>query len=232
MRSRKTASPSKQDLEQKILVFFEGLRTPPADLSGLLKEITLHVSLRERHLEDYGSDDPPAVQLEKVENYLNCLKALRKAWSFLPRSAREVTLDNIASSESTLLPDIVTSKLPSLFYTDKDSLPDWRRRGLDHVSGWGYDLEMIDALYESGYWYKVNVSHKLIRTDGSHIGLVANISCACERHGIKLSAKPRSVFYRLILIVFPQMNDPGALIKLALTVRNAEISYLDNVIPA
>ncbi|WP_146256316.1 hypothetical protein [Pseudomonas sp. LLC-1] len=231
MRSRKTISPNSQDLEAQLLLLLERLRKPPADLPGLTKAIILHVSHREDFLKNYGGDEPPAMQLERIDNYLDCLKALRKAWSFLPRGAREVMLDNVAISKSTMLPDPITSKLPSLFYDDKDSLPGWRKLGLDQVSGWGYDLEIIDVLYESAFWYKLNVSQRLVRTDGSHVGLVANIASSCEKYGIKLSFKPRSLFYRIILTVFPEMSDPGALIKLALATRSVEVSYLDDVSP-
>ncbi|MEH6491583.1 hypothetical protein [Halopseudomonas sp.] len=219
MKQDKTSTLSETELYDALLNTLNSLREKPKEPHLLATGICQRVGWRETYKKCYGISEAPAIQLEKIDTYISTLKAARKAWSALPKETRELLGEFIASSDSTLLPNQTIAKLSSVFYSDKSKLNEWRTNGLAHVDSWGSELEMLDLLLESATQIRGTIIVKLVRADSTHIGLVANIASVCEDHGIKISSKPRSVFTKIILTVFPDMLDPSNLIKNAISIR-------------
>jgi hypothetical protein len=219
MKQDKTSTLSSTELYGALLNTLNSLREKPKEPNLLATEICKFVGWREAYQKNYGIDEAPAIQREKMETYIANIKSARKAWAALPKATREIIGEYISNSDSTLLPNQTISKLSSVFYSDKSKLNDWRKKGLDHVESWGSELEMLDLLLESAIQIRDEIVATLVRADSTHIGLVANIASVCEDHGIKISSKPRSVFTKIILTVFPDMLDPSNLIKNAISIR-------------
>lgn len=219
MRAAKTASPNKLILRAEIERLILGLRKPPENPQQLTEVICRHVSDREAYLSRFEENITPKEHADKVDDYIKALKLARKAWIALPKMARDLPIEYIADSESTIFPVEIISKISAMYFQDQSALPEWRREGLAKVDGWGFDLEALDLMFESISKYRDIVAQDLKRKDSTHIGLVANIANVCEKHKINISSKPRSVFAKIIRAVFPEMLDPGALIEAAVDLR-------------
>ncbi len=221
MINNKYRTPERTELKGALVQLLEKLRKPPKDPQELAELICVRIEWREQASKEYGAHEPYAKQMEKLDAYIKCLQATRRAWTLMSRHARDCQLDYAVESEATLLPGSVIVKLPTVYYSDKTELPEWRREGLDNVDGWGYSLEMLDILYESALWYK-GIANQSKRNNGSPIGFVAEVAKLCERRGIALSSKPRSVFSKIICVIFPEIVDPSGLIKTALKVDRGD----------
>ncbi|VVO69974.1 hypothetical protein [Pseudomonas fluorescens] len=208
-----------ETLKGNLLSLFKKINIAEEDKLLLAKHILIKVTWRENSRDLYNQNPPTALHLEKLDTYIESLNATRKAWLALPLMTKEILPEMIPEIDSSLLPWEATSKLSSVFYSDKSNLPPWRLTGLSNLERWGSDLEMIDLMRATAMHWKDNyLSNFGSRRDSTHIGLIAGIAELCIEHGIKISYVPRSYFVQILMLVFPNLASPRASIKEAIKV--------------
>lgn len=205
-----------ETLKANLLSLLKKTNITEDDKVLLAKHIIIKVGWRENARSLYNQNPPTALHLEKLDTYIDLLNATRKAWLALPLMTKEILPEMIPEVESSLLPWEVTSKLSSVFYSDKSNLPSWRLTGLSNLERWGSDLEMIDLMRATAMHWKDNHLSSFGRRDSTHIGLIAGIAELCIEHDIKISHAPRSYFVQILMLVFPNLASPRASIKEAM----------------
>ena len=203
-------------LKENLFSLFKKLNIEENNRKLLAEHIIIKVSWRENSRDLYDQNPSTAVHLEKLESYIESLNATRKAWLALPLMTKEILPEMIPEIDSSLFPWEVTSKLSSIFYSDKSNLPPWRLTGLSNLERWGSDLEMIDLMRATATHWRDNYLANSGRRDSTHIGLIAGIAELCIEHDIKISHAPRSYFVQILMLVFPNLTSPRASIKEAM----------------
>jgi hypothetical protein len=205
-------------LKKSLLSFFQKVKITDDRKELLTEHILRKITWREDSKRHLDKNPTTAEHFEKIESYIEALNATRKAWLALPLMTREILPEMITEIDCCLLPDEAKSLLPSVFYSDKSKLPEWRLKGLGNLETWGSDLEMIDLLKAMAMQWQNNHFMNFTRRDSSHIGLIAGIAELCTEHGISVSHTPRSHFVQILMLVFPNLTSPRASIKEAVEI--------------